>query len=441
MFHKGKPDEHARSTPPPPARAQAARGLVAYRALSDVAAKGAMFLVTVVAARRLSADAFGLFALATTLGWLVAVASDFGLQLHTARVVAQSPHQAQVVVRRWLRVRLLAGAVVLLVTVVALSAFATGADARRALMVTAIAYALFGLAEFFYYVFRGLGRSDLESTLTLIQRGVMLMLCGTALAWWPSPVGLGAALLTTSIVAAVMARTVAGRVAPPDEAGSGTEQPAPPTLREVAVQVAPIGAGIVLSALYFRIDVFLLSRWSGTAAVGLYSSVFRIVDALRLFPAAALAVALPDLCRATSFHMVARVGARLSASAAAVALILWVAAPVLIPALYGPAFAAAVPTFGVLLLALPLMALNYALTHQLIGWNGQRAYAALCASALVINLAANARWIPQLGIAGSAWATLVTELFVSLGCGAALLRARPDAAAIRAASGQVAVVP
>ena len=45
--------------------------LVAYRALSDVAGKGAFFLVTLVAARRLSQDAFGLFSLGTTVGWTV----------------------------------------------------------------------------------------------------------------------------------------------------------------------------------------------------------------------------------------------------------------------------------------------------------------------------------------------------------------------------------
>ena len=50
------------------------------------------------------------------------------------------------------------------------------------------------------------------------------------------------------------------------------------------LSVAP--SGIVLSALYFRIDVFLVQLWSGTEAVALYNAVFRLVEALRLFPAA-----------------------------------------------------------------------------------------------------------------------------------------------------------
>ena len=56
------------------------------------------------------------------------------------------------------------------------------------------------------------------------------------------------------------------------------------------------------------------------------------------------------------------------------------------------------------------MSLNFALTHQLIGWDGQRAYAGLCALALAVNVGLNARLIPAWSIEGAAWATLATEL-------------------------------
>jgi O-antigen/teichoic acid export membrane protein len=74
----------------------------------------------------------------------------------------------------------------------------------------------------------------------------------------------------------------------------------------------------------------------------------------------------------------------------------------------------------VLVAAFPLMALNMALTHQLVGWDGQRAYAALCAAALVVNVALNARLIPLYSIDGAAWTTLATELFLTAGCAVAL---------------------
>jgi O-antigen/teichoic acid export membrane protein len=99
---------------------------------------------------------------------------------------------------------------------------------------------------------------------------------------------------------------------------------------------------------------------------------------------------------------------------------LWASAGWLIPGIYQARYAAAVPAFRILLLSFPLMTLNMALTHQLVGWDRQRAYAALCAVALVVNVALNARLIPALSIDGAAWATLGTELCLTAGCVAAL---------------------
>src|SRR5436190_21075794 len=59
--------------------------LIGYKSLADVAGKGSLFVITVMAARRLDAGAFGVFSLASTVGWLLAVLTDFGIQLHLAR--------------------------------------------------------------------------------------------------------------------------------------------------------------------------------------------------------------------------------------------------------------------------------------------------------------------------------------------------------------------
>jgi O-antigen/teichoic acid export membrane protein len=109
-----------------------------------------------------------------------------------------------------------------------------------------------------------------------------------------------------------------------------------------------------------------------------------------------------------------------TAFAIAASVVLWSVAGWMVPLLYGDRYTAAVPAFRILVLSFPLLSLNYALTHQLIGWDGQRAYAAICAAALAGNVALNARLIPLLSIDGAAWATLGTEAIVTLGCAAAI---------------------
>jgi O-antigen/teichoic acid export membrane protein len=399
--------------------------LIAYKALADLAGKGSLFLVTVAAARRLSPEAFGVFSLGSALGWMVAVATDFGIQLHVARAVSRTPDAAPDLLRAWLRVRVWTASAAIVIVTAALVAGPWPASYTLPIAIFTAMYACSGLVEFLHYFYRGLSRSDIESSLILWQRGGTLVVGLAALAWRPNVTLLAIALLIPVVVTLAVSVGIARTVAP----GS---RDAAPGVRSTGLQacdvrtdfrrhVWPIGAGIVLSALYFRIDVFLVELWSGTQAVAVYNAVFRLVEALRLFPAAVLAVTLPSLCRARDLRTVTRTSLPLVGLSLAVTVAGWVTADWIIPFVYGAQYAGGVTAFRILLLAFPLMSLNYALTHQLIGWDGQRAYAAICAAALLTNVALNARLIPLLSIDGAAWATVATEALLTAACAAVLV--------------------
>ena len=271
-----------------------------------------------------------------------------------------------------------------------------------------------------------MSRSDVESTLTLGQRVASLCLALFALWLRPDVTLLAAAMLLPVVLTFACSARLATVLAP----GSGAVPNQPPQVASPALpalfggvpgrDVFPIGAGVVLSALYFRVDVLLVEMWSGAHAVGMYNAVFRLVEALRLFPAAVLAVALPALCRATTMRAVVQVSGFVSAFAVVASVAAWIVSGWLIPFLYGALLRRGRAGSRVLLLAFPLMSLNYALTHQLIGWNGHRAYAAVCGAAFLFNIALNARLIPSLSIVGAAWSTVWTEVVLTAGCAGAL---------------------
>ena len=407
--------------------------LISYKSIADLAGKGALFAITIFAARRLSPEAFGVFSLGSTLGWIVAVASDFGIQLHLARAVARRPDDAAPLLATWLRVRLWLSAGSMVAVVIGLATLGWNPRFSTPIAILALVYACGGLLELLHNFFRGLSRTDIESTLTLGLRSATLG-CGLlALTLWPNVTALGLAMLVPAALTLAASVRIAVRLSlaggpqvrdTTDSVGAdiagganATRQfvrlPAWPTFTH---EIWPIGAGIVLSALYFRIDVFLVQMWSGTERVALYNAVFRLVEALRLFPAAVVAVALPSLCRAGDARPLVRMATPMTACAALAAALLWIAAGELVPLLYGEPYAGAVAAFRILLLAFPLMSLNLALTHQLIGWHGERAYAAICGLALIFNLAVNAQLIPRWSIEGAAWATVGTELLLTAGC-------------------------
>jgi O-antigen/teichoic acid export membrane protein len=398
--------------------------LVAYRALTDLAGKGSFLLITVVAAHRLSQRAFGIFALASAFGWIVGVITDCGIQMHVARAVARRPGDAAAVLRRWLEVRLWTAGVALALIAAGLIALAPAPIYAMPILLFALIYILGGLIEFLHYFYRGLMRSDVESSLTLWQRSATLATALLVLAWRPDLTCLAAAMLLPVVITFLVSLRIAARLAARSlpEARRRDAAGRPDGSSEFRRDVLPIGVGIVLSALYFRIDVFLVQYWRGTESVALYNAVFRLVEALRLFPAAVLAVVLPSLCRAEDRRPLLQVSVAVTAFAMAATLVLWAGAGWVVPFLYGTRYAAAVPAFRILMLSFPLLSLNYALTHQLIGWEGQRAYAAVCGVALVANVALNARLIPALSIEGAAWATFWTEAVLTAGCALALRR-------------------
>src|SRR5262249_27108998 len=156
------------------------------------------------------------------------------------------------------------------------------------------------------------------STLTIVQRAALLLIAAVALWLSPTVVALGIAMVVPPAVtlaySLARARTLAASAS-----AVGTERTRPIDVRGGLLRDArPVGAGIVLSALYFRIDVLLLQLWNGTDAVATYNAVFRLVDGLRLVPAAIVAVALPLLFRATTLQPLVRTSAVATGAAIAI---------------------------------------------------------------------------------------------------------------------------
>src|SRR5262249_14822734 len=121
--------------------------LVAYKAIADTAGKGSLFLITIVAARRLSPWDFGAFGLGTTLGWMIGVVTDCGVQMHLARTVARAPQAAPELLRTWWRARVISTVAGLAALVIVLAAFRVSARLSVPLVLFATVYAATGLVE------------------------------------------------------------------------------------------------------------------------------------------------------------------------------------------------------------------------------------------------------------------------------------------------------
>ena len=253
-------------------RNHAARCLIAYKTFADLAGKGSLFVITIVAARRLSPESFGVFSLGSTLGWIVAVVTDLrDSAAPGARGRAPAGARRRRCCAAWLRVRLwTAGR----------RDGARGARSRRRrvergrlpapIAILAVVYACSGLIELLHYFYRGLSRSEssrrsrcgsVADTLAFgaararVETGRRR--CSRLRCWFRSPSRWRSACASRSARArggSVRSDARSARAVRSERRQSADRRR---SARGTVFRrdVWPIGAGIVLSALYFRIDV------------------------------------------------------------------------------------------------------------------------------------------------------------------------------------------
>ena len=395
---------------------------IVLKAAADAGGKAVTLAITVLAARTLNADAFGVMALAMATGWLLGVATDAGLAMHLARETARRPGQSRQLLIEVLRLR--AGLAYLAATMIAFfTPEIVPGNWKMQFVLIVFAQLTGAIIDTIAHYFRGVGRSEIESTIHAGYRLLTLVLAVAVLWWSPRLDLLGAAMLLPAVIAIVVSMFFAFRLPihlKVDTTGTPPDGWCPPsgglTPATFFKDVLPLGAGVLLSALYFRIDVYFIEQWHGLEAVGGYNAVFRLVEALRLLPAAVMAVTFPMLVQTTDTRLVQRIGAALAIAGLAIAVFCALGASFIVPSIYGAPYLYAAPAFAMLAFALPLFFLNYALTHQVIGWDGQRAYLAIAGLALAANVAANFALVPSQGMIGAAIATLLTEVVVTGGC-------------------------
>jgi PST family polysaccharide transporter len=395
------------------------------KVLADVGGKAAMLVITVVAARRLNPDPFAIMAFAMATGWLLGVATDAGLSMYLARETARDPRRSRQFVLEIVTLRGGLAFVVATIAVLATPSLVPG-HWRMQFMLVVMAQLCGAILETIAHYFRGLQRSEIESAIHAAYRLTMLVLSLGVLWWWRRLDYLAVAMLVPGVIAIVVSIAVAMRLTvglTPDATERAEETRGGLTARKFFRDVFPLGAAMLISALYFRIDVYFIQQWHGFQPVGGYNAAFRLVEALRLLPAAVMAVTFPLLVQARDTDLVRRIGGKLAIAGGALALVCAIGAPLIIPLVYGGRYEYAVPAFAVLSLALPLFFLNYALTHQVIGWEGHRAYLGIVTIALAGNVVANIMLVPARGIVGAAIATVLTEIVVTVGC-LFVLRAR-----------------
>jgi len=400
---------------------------VLVKALSVPIEKAARIVLMLMAAPLLGEVAFGSYQFAQATTTMLALFTDLGMGLWTTRALARDRQRATAIVGTAMRIRF--AAILPYLAVVAIAAAISGAgQTRRALVLLGLAALINAFIDYFCSIFRGFERLGDEARLNVL-RAVVIGGAGLwALFLQRSVVALAVGILVGMVISAVYGLWVLHR-----RYGLGVRTGAfdRALARSAAREAFPLWLAGLLSMLYFKGDVVILKAFRGDAEIGAYSAAYKVFEGLMILPAVLLAATFPPLARAR--HQPER---RRRWEAALVTLLLTLGVVVagvvylgsgrIIGLIYHAGFARAVPSLRVLALAIPILFLNYGLTHFLIARDLERRNLVFAALMLIVNVGSNLILIPRQGGPGAAWATLITEVALTLCCLIALRR-RPTA--------------
>jgi O-antigen/teichoic acid export membrane protein len=193
----------------------------------------------------------------------------------------------------------------------------------------------------------------------------------------------------------------------------GTGRPSPRLARNVAAYGMRAELNSITLLLNGRLDFIIVTALIGPFALGIYAVASRTAELLRLPSLAINYVLYPAYARLggpAAIGQARKAVRRTWWMPAAIAVPVAVAAPVLLPLLYGPAFRAAVIPTWILLAGMTTGSVYGVLTAYLSGIGRPGLTSIAQAAGLVVTVALDLTLIPLLGITGAATASTFSYL-------------------------------
>jgi O-antigen/teichoic acid export membrane protein len=297
--------------------------------------------------------------------------------------------------------------------VIAAAPFLPNQDAAAVQALRIYCLALFPLA--FYTLFtsslRGMERMNSYALLGLA--GVLLQIAAVAIFPSSGIAALAAWLLVVQVLMALLAGIFCTFQIPDYWKAwhfSGRDVP------RLARASAPIALLSVLSMLYQKLSIYLISAMGGAALTGWFAGAQRALEASKTAHNSVFTALYPAMARAEpgSGKTLRLARIFLLAGSAVLALGLSFFASPLVVLLLGPDFAPSIPVLRILAWVLVPYTLNTYFTLAFVAARQERRVALALAASLLALVLLNLWWIPRLGLSGAAFAVLAAESFQAL---------------------------
>jgi O-antigen/teichoic acid export membrane protein len=387
-----------------------------------------LLVLLLLAAKLLGTEAFGRFSFVLALSVIFETLMDFGLKEVTTRTVARDPRHAVPHVRNTFGMKAVLGILAVLLLAATTGVLRQDTELVQAAVSLGLGGVLRSYMTTLRSIFYAIDRFDLETTVLVSDRLLVLIAGAGVLIGGYGVVALSGAFLLARIAGLALAATLASRVV-------GELRPSfdLPFWRDLQMRAIPFGAFVVVLQLYNYVDTVMLGVMRGDIETGLYNAAYRLYEGFAHIPSIISVVLTPRLAREFvsdrgAYRRTAAWGIGAAAALGIPAgLLAYLIAPPAVALLYDQSYA---PSAGVLqLLGLGFVVVfPLAVLHTIaMAANAERLMLLTAVVGCAANASLNLLLIPGYGMNGAAFATIIGEAIslAVLGAGMWMRRCRP----------------
>ncbi len=374
-----------------------------------------LMALTVWIARALGVKAFGVYALAVTIGGIFRVVNDFGISFRAAYEVAKNPEKSSRIFTQGLVLKIVISIIGMTCLVIGVG-YCYPAQMQNAIWVAAFAYLLLGYIEYANAIFGGQERMEYISLNMVLHMSLVFCFIGMLLI-----IGIRSApvLLLGHMSAGIfgiffawhlLRRKFHLRLVKIE----GRE------IKTFLIKTLPFGLYFLSDVIYFHTDIIMLSFYHGEHSVGLYQSAMKLIQFTEAAPLLFVSALFPTLSRtygdapATVSKILSKSSGYLFMLSLPLAVGTWFLSDSIILYLFGAEYAAAGRVLKILAIMMPFRYAAFLFGTALTASGKQQGRMIMVAVTALINICLNAWWIPLWGLAGAACASVVSAIILAL---------------------------
>ena len=393
---------------------------ISFTSLHQFIVTGLAFILVPVATRYLGLENFGIYTLATTIGFFVTLLADLGISTILTREISKRPKLASKIFSRVLSTKLVLTLLAIVLLLIALKVLNYPPKHVHVILVFSMSAVLgsFSLAAF--GVFRGLEQMQYEAIGVSFDKmisvfvGIAVLVLGFGLQefiW---------SFVVSSTFLFIYSFTILYKNFLTFELKWHARQSA--IILKISIF---LGVSAFLSMAYNYLDILMLSKMVSDKDIGYYGAAYRVLAVTRIFPTILVTAFLPQL---SAHHKDKKqLSAFFTEGVGYLFLIIFPLVPAVVvlaePIMYficgadfmtGGDAALGANALRILAFAVAAQILNIFFVPLYVATNNQKKIVHFQIVGLVVNIGLNLVLIPVLSIVGAAIATVATEMCIFL---------------------------